>query len=835
MTAIAAVPRATYRLQLNRDFGFARAQALLPYLADLGISHLYLSPILRARAGSSHGYDTIEHRQISPELGTLDEFRALAGAARKRGLGIILDFVPNHMGIGGTENIYWLDVLEHGPASRYAHWFDIDWAPGEAGLKGKVLVPILGCSYGQALADARLVLKFNAGRYAIWVDDATLLPVAPQSYDFIGGPERVAAINADPEQLDALISKQHWRVAHFGVAADEINYRRFFIVNELAGIRIEEPEVFEHAHGLIFQLIGEGLVDGLRIDHVDGLADPKAYLRQLRRHSPRPIYLVVEKILAPHEQLRGDWGVDGTTGYEFSARLTALGTDPAGEGALTQAYQAFTGERRALAEIEREAKLEIIDDEMGAELDRLAGLARAVAQADRGTSDLTRNGLRKALRQVLASLAVYRSYGDAEGSDARDRRAIGVAIARARKAAPGLDKALFDFVGGLFERRELGAAGRELVRRLQQQSGPVMAKGLEDTALYRANRLIAISDVGALPDRFSLGVASFHDFNTARLARFPHAMLTTSSHDSKRGEDTRARIVALSGHAAEWAQAVRDWTALLGPMVAGIDRNELWYFFQMLVGAWPVGFAETGALPLDALEAFRVRMREAMRKSVREARVNSRWTAPDADYEAVLAEMIDAALTDDAGNGFLAAFRRFAAMIGEAGARVGLGQAVLKLTVPGVPDIYQGAELWEQSMMDPDNRRKVDFAVRERLLAEGGPMQMNGWRDGAVKLRVTQVLLGLRAEQPALFAEGSYEPLAMGGRICAFLRRHGNAAMIVAVALQPWRGMPEAMAVPLPDAVTTLAWRELFSGAQTMPSSGALAPLSVAVWVGSAG
>ena len=822
-------PRATYRLQLNKDFGFDEAKAILPYLAELGVSHLYLSPVLQARAGSMHGYDTVEHRKINPELGTLDDFRALAAAAHDLSLGIILDFVPNHMGIGGTENAYWLDVLEHGRTSRYAHWFDIDWAPADASLTGKVLVPVLGCSYGEALGGGRLELRRDGdtGKLAIWVDGANMLPLSPISATGLSA-ESVAAINADPDALDALVQQQNWRVARYSVASDDINYRRFFIVNDLAGIRIEEPEVFDHAHGLIFQLIEEGLVDGLRIDHIDGLFDPKAYALKLREKSPRPIYLVVEKILAPGEQVRADWGVDGTTGYEFSAYLTALGADPAGEGALTQAYQAFTGEQRDLAAIEHEAKLEIIDTEMAAELDRLARLARAIAARGRNTADLTRNGLRNAIRALVASMQVYRSYVDADGSSEIDRRDVGLALAEARLAAPALDPALFDFLEELIA-RPVGGEGLELVRRLQQYTGPAMAKGLEDTALYRYNRLIALNDVGELPDRFSLDVAAFHDFNIARAVGFPHSMLTTSSHDTKRGEDTRARILTLSGHADAWAAAVQDWTRLLVPASDGVARNELWYFFQMLLGAWPAHWAETGTLPSDELDGFRERMQAAMLKSVREARVNTTWTAPKENYETALRELIDTALADDGDNRFLQEFRTFATGIGEAGAGIGLAQTVLKLTVPGVPDIYQGAELWEQSMVDPDNRRPVDFALREGMLDRGGPLDLADWQDGSVKLAVIQRLLDVRALDPGLFATGSYEPVQAGDHIVAFLRRGGERTMLVAAQLHPWG--PVSGELQLPDDLPSGQWRELFSGKDGVPTSSALAAISVAVWV----
>jgi len=827
MSVPGPVPRATYRLQLNKDFGFAEALALAPYLSRLGISHLYLSPVLRARAGSMHGYDTVEHREINPELGTLDDFRRLSAAARQLGMGIILDFVPNHMGIGGTENAYWLDVLKLGKASRFAHWFDIDWTPSDASLTGKVLVPVLGQSYGEALANGALVLKYasETNDFAIWVDDATLLPLDPATYP---APTDVEAINADRDRLDTLIAAQNWRVSRYSVAADDLNYRRFFIVNDLAGIRIEDPQVFDHAHALIFQLIGEGLVDGLRIDHIDGLRDPKAYALKLREKSPRPIYLVVEKILAPHEQLRTDWAVDGTTGYEFSTHLTALGTDVAGEAVLTRAYEGFTGHRRPFTEIELEAKLTIIDTEMGAELDRLANFARAIAVKTRTTSDLTRNGLRTAIRALVAHMSVYRTYVDSTGSSEFDRRNAGLALAEARRFAPTLDPAVFDFLSDIIA--EPGdATSLDFVQRLQQYTGPAMAKGLEDTALYRGNRLIALNDVGERPDRFNIGVDAFHDFNAARLAHFPKAILTTSSHDTKRGEDTRARILALTGHAEAWTQAVEIFTTLLGSVAQPIDRNDLWYFFQMLLGAWPADFPATGTLPPADIDQFRQRLRAAMQKSIREARVNSSWTKPDDAYEAALDNLVDTALAVAPDNRFLVSFRALAASIGEQGARIGLAQTVLKLTVPGVPDIYQGAELWEQSMVDPDNRRPVDFVARWQVLDNAdAPLAIANWADGSLKLQVIARLLALRAEAPDLFAKGSYEPVPAGAHIVAFARRHEGQAIVVAAALHPW--IAPLASLQLPGDLGAMQWQDVWTGAAGVPDGAALAALSVAVW-----
>lgn len=874
------VPRATYRLQLNKDFTFSDAASLAPYLADLGISHAYLSPILRARAGSRHGYDTIEHREINPELGGIDGFRAMARTLRQSGIGILVDFVPNHMGIGGAENAYWQDLLEWGRHSRYAHWFDVNWAPSDPTLRNRVLVPLLAQPYDEALREGHLRLDFDPsqGTFAIWADATNKLPLKPQSYAAIlvhAGEETqqlatafaslpldghiqanarksalaricrerpdlgrriellVTALNgaaAGRDALDALIAQQHWRVARFSVAADDINYRRFFIVNDLAGIRVEQEEVFAHVHGLIFQLVEEGWIDGLRIDHVDGLFDPKAYCLSLRRKCPRPIYLAVEKILAPHEQLRSDWRVDGTTGYEFAARLTSMLVDPAGEETLSSAYAAFTGAGRRFAEIERAAKLAIIDDEMAAELDALAGRLRTLAAAERGSADITRNGLRIALRDFVACMQVYRTYVDEHGASPRDRRYISYAVAAAKRAAPSHHAAALDFIGStMMQDAPAKAAALQIARRIQQYTGPVMAKGLEDTALYRDNRLVALNEVGARPDRFSTGVASFHDFNRRRRAEMPDGLLATSTHDSKRGEDARARIAAISGRAAEWAQAVGDWhRALAAAGAPQIERNDAWLFFQMLLGAWPPDLPRQGRLDDRVLSPLRRRLAAALLKCVREARLNSSWAAPHAAYEQRMTGFIDAALSPGADNSFLALFRRFEAQIAADGISNSLIMTTLKLTVPGIPDIYQGAELWEQSMVDPDNRRPVDFELRRELLAQrpaDAPLPPGAtWRDGRIKLALTQKLLRFRLTDPELFARGSYEPLAVrssaGERICAFLRRLGDHAILVAAALRPWRD-PSPFVLPLPDDFRPVHWSDVLTGRE-IGSSGVL-------------
>lgn len=769
-------PRATYRLQLNKDFTFADATALTPYLESLGISHVYLSPILRARPGSTHGYDTVDHTTINPELGTEADFRALVAALRQRDMGIILDFVPNHMGVGGADNALWLDLLKHGAASRYACWFDIDWHPTRPGMDGKLLVPFLGATYARSLADGHLRLKADGDGFAVWAHGGDKLPIRPEDERALlerhGGAEAaIAAYTGEPGHpgswvaLDSLIASQHWRLAHFAAAADEINYRRFFINSDLAGIRIDRPDVFEHAHALIFSLVADGLVDGLRIDHVDGLLDPNGYLEKLRSHAPRPIYLVVEKILAPHELLRADWPVEGTTGYEVGAQLTRLLVPAHAEAEVTAAYGAFAGETTQTAEEAYRCKLRVMDNELAAELAALARLFATIAWSASATGDLTELGLRRALRETIAQLAVYRTYIDDNGMAARDRREIGRAIARGRRSQPQLQPMVFDFILALlcgtlgpdYDPKAIAAAAG----RFQQFTGPVMAKGLEDTALYRYNRLVALNEVGAHPDRFSTTIAAFHDSNRRRLAAHPNSMVATSTHDTKRGEDTRAIIAAIADAPGEWSAATQQWRTDLAPDSDHIHPNDLYLFFQLLLGGWPIDDGDSGDLA--------DRLKGAMIKSIREARERSDWGVNATGYEHTLIQFIDHALAHSV---FLARFQSTRVLLQAIGRRKGLIQAGLKLTIPGVPDIYRGAEDWEQSFVDPDNRRWLDFAALEARLASPRP-------DRDDKLVLTQKLLRLRHRLRRLFAEGSYEPLDCGSSTLGFRRRHGNDEVLV--------------------------------------------------------
>ncbi|MCK8783020.1 malto-oligosyltrehalose synthase [Roseomonas sp. NAR14] len=904
-------PRATYRLQFHEGFGFDRAAELAPYLARLGVSHVYASPYLKARPGSSHGYDIVDHGALNPELGGDAGFRRMVAALREAGLGQILDFVPNHMGVGGADNPWWNDVLEWGPDSAFAGWFDIDWDPDRRYLQGKLLVPFLGDQYGAVLASGQLALRFDpaAGSFAVWAYGAHKLPISPLHYgrilgdahpalerlgdSFSGLPDwrpqvgrragtlkraladlvrgddsvreavdaAVARLNgregdlASWAGLDALIRDQSWRAAHFRVAADDINYRRFFNVNDLAGLRMELDELFDHAHALVFRLLGEGVLDGLRIDHVDGLLDPGGYLRHLRSRAPRPdYYLVVEKILAHHEQLREDWPVEGTTGYEFTNLALGLLVDPAGEEAFSRLYVEFTGRTEEFEEIVRDCKIRIMENEMASELTVLSRDAGRVARQNPRTADFTRNILHRAIKEVVACFPVYRTYVDYDGTPAEtDRRDLDWALAQARRRQPDLDPSVFDFLarllsGALVAEPRSGysrAAALRVAMKVQQYSGPVMAKGLEDTAFYRYNRFAALNEVGGHPDQFGIGLPAFHKANAQRAKRWPAAMLGTSTHDTKRGEDVRARLAVLSEMPEEFARQVQAWSRILRARRGDVegtappDRNDEYLLYQLLLGSWPAELTGTGVPGAEALAAYAERIAGAMMKSMREAKVHSTWAAPNAAYEEATMGFAREALDPSRSGAFLGAFLPFQERVARLGMRNSLVQTALKLTLPGMPDIYQGAELWELSLVDPDNRRPVDYAARTALLdrIEAGFAKdrrgtmlglLENWQDGGIKLALTATLLGLRREHPALFAEGGYEPLnATGGmaeQMVAFLRRHAEAPpLLVAASRFPARqeggGHVEAR-IPVPEGVA--AWRDALTGAVLKPAGGTL-------------
>jgi (1->4)-alpha-D-glucan 1-alpha-D-glucosylmutase len=901
------MPRATYRLQFHKEFGFDKAADLASYLASLGVSHIYASPWLKARPGSLHGYDIVDHHALNPELGDLAAFDRMVSAARANALGQILDFVPNHMGVGGGDNPLWLEMLEWGPDSGHAGWFDIDWGMDRTYLHNKVLVPVLADQYGVELEAGKLILQFDEceGSFAVWAYETHKLPVCPLHYarildnnhaelERIGDDfsslqewrpqvvrraselkaqlarrwhedkgvrsaieEATRWFNGTPGQektwqrLRALIQIQYWRAADFRVAADDINYRRFFNVNELAGIRMELPDVFDHAHELVIRLLENGTLDGLRIDHIDGLLDPKEYLERLRAstqdsETAKPFYLVVEKILAHHENLREDWPVQGTTGYEFANAVLGLLIDPAGEEGLTQTYLNFSGVKQGFDEIVRNSKLRIMKNEMASELNMLAREAARVARSHPKTADFTQNILRRAIREVVACFPVYRTYVDTRGpATEEDFRYLDWAIKQAQTNKVDVDARVFNFLmkllsGELVARGQSGFSRHAVLRfamKLQQYSGPVMAKGLEDTAFYRYNRYVALNEVGGDPNHFGHSLASFHKANLHQAKSWPDSMLTTSTHDTKRGEDARARLAVLSEMPDEWARQVHAWSKILRARRADIeatgppDRNDEYLFYQLLVGTWPTELMDIEALDAACLESYRERIKGAMLKSMREAKTYTTWEAPNKDYEdAVLAYVADA-LCPERSRTFLAAFLPFQNRIAELGMLNSLVQTTLKLTVPGVPDIYQGAELWDLSLADPDNRRPIDFSRRIQMLqlldasAARGELSIEGlkekWRDGSIKLYITSAILRFRRDNAELFSKGDYEVLHATGtkadNICAFSRRLGDSRIIVAASRFPSQLICSCSwsdtAIPLPIGADSVRWKNVLTGA----------------------
>ena len=877
------IPRATYRLQLRAGFGFDEAAAIAPYLARLGVSHVYLSPIFRARPGSAHGYDITDHNQLNPELGSEAGYQSMIESFRREGLRIILDFVPNHMGVWGADNPLWLDVLEWGPQSQYAGWFDIDWAAQQ----GKLLAPLLGAQYGEELRGGKLRLKFESdGSFAVWAYDAHKLPISPMTYPLVLGhadpaldrmadlfldlpqwrpqmaeraralkgelatrsqqsdetlaaiESRVEGLNNDWRELDRLIGEQFWRVAFHRVAEDEVNYRRFFNINDLAGLRMELGPVFAHAHARLFRMLESEEIDGLRIDHIDGLFDPKAYLDALRNGVQRACYLIVEKILASHESLRAEWSIEGTTGYDYANLALGVLVDSKAEHAFTLIYRAFTGLDQDFETVARDCKLRIMENEMASELNALGRAAARLAGQSPMTADLTRALLQRAIKQVVASFPVYRTYVDLAGAPAEaDQRDIAWAITRARRIDPDIHPSAFDFLENVLTASMdkpptqglSRTAALRLAMKIQQFSGPVMAKGVEDTAFYRYNRFVALNEVGGAPDRFGLAPPVFHKANAARAQRWPHAMLATSTHDTKRGEDSRARLAVLAEAPEEWGRQTEAWSRLLRARrgdVEGVgapDRNDEYLLYQLLVGSWPQDMLDSPRA--DQLENYGVRIHSALEKSLREAKRRSSWAAPDLEYEAAMQALAQEALRSDR---FLASFLPFVERVAKLGVKNSLAQTVAKLTAPGVPDIYQGCELWDLSLVDPDNRRPVDFVRRAAEMESlayrlEAPDQRAGlfeallheWRDGRIKLATTALLLALRRENPELFADGDYQPIPIEGDECdrafGYMRACGTRRLAVLIARFPLRRAAE----PPPRAVARLPegrWFDVFRG-----------------------
>ena len=918
------IPRATYRLQLNRDFTFTQATAIVPYLTELGISHCYISPCLKARPGSMHGYDIVDHNSLNPEIGSAEEFDRFVEVLHDHGMGLIMDIVPNHMGVG-SDNAWWMDVLENGKSSTYASFFDIDWHPLKHELEGKVLVPVLHDHYGAVLESGELKLVFQCPRGEFRIDYRNhCFPIGPQEYpwilrscesrliDELGAQnpellefqsliaafghlprrteidtERIAERNRDKEihkrrlselcsrspaigaailsavdsfngqpgnpasfdTLHELIKRQAYRLANWRVASDDINYRRFFDTDDLAAIRMENENVFQETHRLILSLIAQGKVDGLRLDHPDGLNNPAQYFERLQRSiaagagsarahamnetskdasnpaqtpADASAYVVVEKILTGDEPLPAAWAVAGTTGYDFANLVNGLFVDPAAEARLQRIYRNFTGEEIDFDDLAYRCRKLIMRVTLASELNVLASQLSRIALSKRRTCDFTLNSLRAALTEVVASFPVYRTYIGAPGASScvteNDERHIRIAVDTAKRRSPAADTSIFDFVADVLLNRI--AEGQDpayqnavttFALKFQQFTSPVMAKGLEDTAFYRANRLVSLNDVGGDLHTFGTATAQFHAANQQRLRAWPHTMLATSTHDSKRSEDVRARINVLSEIAGPWRLRVLSWRQLNGAhkqLVNGQPApspNDEYLLYQTLLGAWPSHSPDSGCAadkpaadkPEDKNgESFCRRIEDYMLKAVREAKENTSWINRNQEYEGAISSFIRKMLTPGPGDSFLEDFLPFQRQVARIGIWNSLSQTILKLTCPGVPDTYQGTELWDFSLVDPDNRRPVDYERRRIVLASLGELNEAG--DAATISRLMQSpeagplkcysiwkTLNLRRQQPELFDRGEYVPLTAtgekAGHIVAFARRYGRSVALVIV------------------------------------------------------
>lgn len=879
----AQIPRATYRLQLHGPielpggqsarFDFRDAARVVPYLARLGISTLYLSPIWQATPGSSHGYDATDHSRVSDELGGEKGLRKLWQAAQAHGMTLIADFVPNHMGIAGGHNPYWEDVLRHGLASRYAHFFDIAWEPLKRALSGKVLLPVLGDQYGRVLERGELRVVRRGGELGLDYFGRTFplsprqtAPILERAWALCGLPEgsearsdlaslalqatnlprssadlsdmeresraretavierrllalaeiksietalgrALAELNADLPRLDVLIQEQNYRLSYWKVASEQINYRRFFDINDLAALRIEDPRVFDWAHSKLFELIREGVIAGVRLDHTDGLYDPAGYFETLQERAAgvlgvpyapgdRPLYVLAEKILEPGERLP-HWPIYGTTGYDFLAQLGGVFVENANEDEISGIYRRFTGDRKTYGQTLHDTKELIQRVSLASEVNVLAEHLERLAEADLRWRDFTLSSLREVLREVIAAFPVYRTYIRFGGRESGDDAKIAHAIQDARRLNRDLDGSLFDFLHAVLILDAPDQATREhyaeFAFRFQQLTGPVTAKGAEDTAFYRYGRLLCLNEVGGDPAIFGTPPRTFHAQARERSEQWPHAMLSTSTHDTKRGECTRARIAVLSELPQTWAAYLSHWSKLARPFEQNLPElttsgrapssGDQIMLFQNLLGLWPLDGHRGGLAE---------RLSAASLKSAREAKLHTSWAAPDAAYEQALEQLIHDLL---ASPEFVASVEAFHRQISPYGAQNSLSAALIRLTAPGVPDTYQGSEGWNQALVDPDNRRPVDYARLGRLLRRieekhaRNPLALAQellaqYPSGGVKLLTTWAALQARREQPELFGQGSYQALSGGKHVLAFARQWGqDTAVTVAPRL----------------------------------------------------
>jgi (1->4)-alpha-D-glucan 1-alpha-D-glucosylmutase len=763
-------PSSTYRLQLHRGFDFDAASAVAPYLAALGVSHAYSSPYLQAELGSSHGYDVVDHARVNSELGGSEAHARLSRSLRENQLGQVLDIVPNHMSIASQENRWWWDLLRHGHRSDYAKYFDIDWHPPEARLQGKILMPVLGDHYGRVLEAGDLKLERVPDGLAVRYYEH-LLPIDPASLDGADPDQVLETTGADREQLHRLLERQHYRLASWRTAGQNLDYRRFFDINSLAGIRIEDEKVFLETHALILRWLAVGVLDGVRVDHLDGLRDPRRYLERLHEAAPES-WIVVEKILAADEALPSDWPVAGTTGYEFLNRLSRVYVDPAGEEPLTLLYSEFTGVEEDFAEIAYRDRKRVLDELLATDLHRLAAGFERVCEADRNYRDFTRHDLEQVLAEFIACLPVYRTYlRPGEPVSDADRRDVLAAAAEAKRRRPELDPELVGFLVAVLLDKHAGRYEEEFVARLQQTTGAVMAKGVEDTAFYRYHRLVALNEVGGDPGRFSLGLDEFHDAACRTADEWPATMLATSTHDTKRSEDVRARLALLAEIPGRWRESVERWAAHNERHRRdGVpDRNTEYLVYQTLVGAYPI--------ELDRLLVY-------LEKAAREAKTHTSWTAANEQYESALRGFATSLLDD---RDFTADLSAFAGELVWPGRVNSLAWKLIAMTSAGVPDLYQGSELWDLTLVDPDNRRPVDFDLRRRLLAELEQLSaadtLRRADEGLPKLLVVQRALRLRRRRAAAFEPGaSYRPLPVSGPAAEHLVAFARAESVVTLA-----------------------------------------------------
>ncbi len=916
------IPNCTYRLQFNRDFTFADARAITHYLHELGVSDAYASPYFQARAESLHGYDITDHNKLNAAIGSRDEYDAWISELHAHQMGQLLDFVPNHMGIGEPLNQWWMDVLENGPSSMHAPYFDIDWHPLKADLQEKVLLPILGDQYGRVLERGELKVRFEAGAFSLCYFKHEL-PIAPGTYRYIleialeklAGfqdeefyaefqsiltaleylPKRterdgdriaervrekeiikrrlerrmeeapqvrdaveraIVQINGQPgdarsfDRLDELLNAQSYRLAFWRVAAEEINYRRFFDINDLAAIRMELPEVFHATHQLLLELVHAGAVTGLRIDHPDGLLLPREYFEKLQQNcaealqvpppsDQRAIYLIVEKILTGNEKLPQDWPIHGTTGYEFGKEVTQLLVDASAEAAMTNIYRRFIGHSVHFGHLVYAKKRQVMRLSLANDVNVLGNMADRLSEQNRWFRDFTLQALARAVRETIACFPVYRTYL-APGQSVReeDQQVVERAIAAAKRRNPAIDTSVFNFLRDILLFRfpenlddAARAAHTQFVLKFQQYTGPIMAKGLEDTAFYIFNRLAALNEVGGEPQHFGISAETFHQRNLERQRDWPATLLTTSTHDTKRSEDVRARMVAISEVPDLWRRSVQRWRTNNRRWKRQIEEieapeaNEEYLLYQTLLGSWPIqaGGVAAGSVPPDFVQ----RIQTYMAKALNEAKLNTSWIQPNEEWLGAMSEFISRILSASPKNRFLPNFLPVVEEVARLGAINSLSQTLLKFTSPGVPDIYQGNEIWDLSLVDPDNRRPVDYGKRQGML--DGLLQTNldelvsNWPDGRIKMFLTQRVLRFRREHPDVFRHGSYAPTTASGSFadcCVVFTREfqGEWIMVIAPRLSSRVGFPPIgekwndTIIEIPEGLSMERVREVFTG-----------------------